>query len=110
MNKICILCNKNKNINCFGINNESWRKDGRENRCKDCLSERSKKYRKDNPGEHYKTQKKYYRKNLIKVHTKEICNNYKISLEEYEKIVLNQNGKCAICGKEETRTRYGKTR
>lgn len=33
---------------------------------------------------------------------------YDISYDEYKEIYNNQNGKCAICGKEESRTRKGR--
>jgi hypothetical protein len=81
---------------------------------------KGKEYRKNNKDKTQKYKKEYTKKNrgiildkqsvyrkkpatkqqILKNHLK---TNYNLTLEQYDKMVLDQNGVCAICGKPETR-------
>lgn len=65
---------------------EKW---GFHSYCKECANKKFKKYRRDNP-EGYKRIK---RKQNLK-------NQYGLTVEDIERMLKNQNYKCAICGKE----------
>lgn len=69
MEKICIKCKENKNINLFSSNEKS--KDKKRNICKKCLNEQSKKYNKKsrlkNKEKIAEGQKKYRKEHAIKL-------------------------------------------
>jgi hypothetical protein len=76
------------------------RKDGTRNLsawCKTCTKEESSRYQKENP---LKVRQWGWRKHVKK--------KYNMTQDDYDQMFLNQNGVCAICGKEEThRNRSG---
>lgn len=82
--KTCTKCGETKTLDCFSKHNLT--KDGVSTQCKVC---RSAKYR-----EQYKTLKKddprYAKGRKLRL-------NYKLSLADYDSLVKNQNGQCAIC-------------
>ena len=57
-----------------------------------------KQYRKDNKN----SLQEYRDKNKIKFNDYLLKRNYNISLEEYNKLFVEQEGKCAICGKHQS--------
>lgn len=69
-------------------------------RCRPCWAAYMKNYNHKNP-EKLKTQRKKYRQTNS---YKNSClkHYYHISLEEYNKLLKQQNNVCAICGKEES--------
>lgn len=74
--KKCSRCKKDKDLNLF--NKNSSRKDGKQHMCKSCESE-------------------YGQENIKRIKNRRRERIYGISPEEYENILLKQNGKCAIC-------------
>src|SRR4030042_4253907 len=82
--KRCSICKQCKTFNYFYESSTS--KNGLVGACKKCLSEQRKEQRKTG---HYD---KVERRNLLK-------NKYGMTLEEYDKILEQQNGVCKICGK-----------
>jgi hypothetical protein len=69
------------------------------NLCKDCSKLRTRKYYRENKDTVLalaKTRQPEYRKNYA------LRTKYKISLEEYNNLCLQQGGKCAICNKPPT--------
>jgi hypothetical protein len=85
MKKICNKCKVPKELDEFYKHPDY--KDGRCGQCKECQNKYSKKYQQENKENHTKNA----RKSRFKI-------KYNISLEEYDKLAISQNNKCAICG------------
>lgn len=81
--KFCSRCNKNKSFDKFHLDTRT--KDGYRSNCKDCRVELSR--------EDYVKDPRRYRDVQLKRH-------YGINIEEYEKLIRDNNGKCAICKRE----------
>ena len=81
MVKICRICKRED------LTDDDFYKNDKTNRCKSCERERKKLERKLKP-------------RTIQDRQSWLKKNYNISLEEYDELLLNQNGKCAICGGE----------
>lgn len=114
--KKCSKCGKEKSINQFGFSRPNVHRVN----CKKCQNEYGKEYRKKNPdfvkkvAENHKEYlkeyrqvkkkerneylKEWYRKNPEKKRAQKYRNRYGIDIEDYEKILKEQNGVCAICG------------
>lgn len=92
--KKCTKCSKNKTLDSF-YKNKNF-KDGRSYYCKDCVK-KDHKIRAEDP-----VRKKDMRNNHLRA-------RYGITIEGYEKLMVLQDGLCAICKKEETQehSRYG---
>lgn len=76
------------------------------------LREKGKVDRKLNPEKYKLRQRKYLKKFRDIISKKRIIRKYKISIQEYDKMFLEQDNKCYICKKEETKinTRGDKNR
>jgi carbamoylphosphate synthase small subunit len=65
-----------------------------------------KKYQKawilKNKDKHTAKSKEWYQKNKDKVRNRLLMKSFGISLDEYNRLFKEQEGKCAICGREET--------
>jgi hypothetical protein len=80
--KICPNCKKNK---CYGdFYKDKSKVDGKSSWCKECL------IKKNGP-----TYKLKMRQNSLK-------KNYNITLEDYDRMLDEQQGLCAMCGRPET--------
>ena len=77
VNRICNECNEEKSFDSFPIDSRS--KNGRRSKCKKCRN-------KQRPN----VQRKYF-----------LAKKFNITEEEYEILLENQNGVCAICGNKE---------
>jgi len=66
---------------------------------KDKRKEQQKEYRLKNTDK----IKEYELKNKDKRKERKLIRNYHITQEQYNQMLISQDGKCAICGKEETR-------
>ena len=107
--KECYQCHKVKILSDFYKTSES--KDGLDYNCKSCQRKNSKnsrykKYRVEYRKNHKEEEKKRYIKNRRKrkLYQRELqlkC-SYGITLEQYNQLILHQNGKCAICNNKET--------
>lgn len=82
MNRKCKKCGEVKDIEEFVTNKTC--KEGKAHTCKVCDAKRRKKHREDNPDMFRDTTYKYL---------------YGISLEDYNTMFKEQEGKCAGCGK-----------
>lgn len=89
--KICAQCKQEKDESEFYKRTAS--PDGLHYRCKKCLSEKEKKDKKAKKA--YETAKRAdaRKESSLKRH-------YNISLGEFEVMLANQSGVCAICGRE----------
>lgn len=93
MNRICINCNKNKDLSCF------WpRKTGISDVCRECKREKRR--------QKYKVLSPEYKKNMILQH------KFGITLDNYNSMLSKQNQACDICKKPEFLLDYqtGKTK
>lgn len=80
-----------------------------EQRCKPCISEvRKLKYAEDRAGNAAK-KRKYTQANPDKIKDIKLKQTYGIGLEDYNHMLAQQNGVCAICKRPETAVWRGKT-
>lgn len=117
--KVCTKCRLELPLNKFSKNKK--RNDGLESICKNCknkymqkwyknnkelVSNYNKKYRKINSFELNKKNKEWCDKNVEAIkkyrHEQDIKFLYGITREQYNQMLEQQNGVCAICGKEES--------
>ena len=66
---------------------------GRNGQCKLCKKLHRETFKTNHPN----YRQEYRQKNKQKLRTEHISLRYGISLEEYQKKLINQNGRCAIC-------------
>lgn len=108
--KKCTRCKVEKDLINFGINKKT--KDGFEYQCKPCRKEVTEKWKSKNrerireldrqwrlkhPG-YGKEQKKEYREtHKLQLKNAALINNFGITLQEYNKLLREQNYSCAIC-------------
>lgn len=79
--RLCTTCGQRKSFSEFSKSKPSA--DGRNSKCKEC----SKKY-----------AKRYYRSNQQRRREQWLQSEYDLSLEKYNEMHEQQDGKCAICG------------
>jgi len=97
--QICIHCNQEKLLSDFSF---------REKRntyytiCKKCIKIYHIKWYKQN----YLRIKKLHQKNLKQIKNCVLKKRFGITLEQFNQILEEQNGVCAICGQEETRIQH----
>lgn len=98
----CIGCRKNRTIDNFHKMKRSKR--GYGSRCKDCANLYKREYRKKNPEkfQEYYNRERQRDLNYERYRDSYYKYSYGITLEEYDKLMILQNNKCAICLKSET--------
>lgn len=122
--KVCTKCNVEKDLSEFNKNSNTF--DGLSNWCKSCDRAHSREYRqahlaerqqkeaeykrahsdedKARAREYYHKHKKDYQSYIKRnphVHWRSnLKRNYQITPEDYERILVIQGGKCAICGRD----------
>ena len=94
--KKCPCCLKNKTKGMF--NKSKNRKDGLDVYCRQCVKAKHKKYYESNPDKFKKKRKerKRYTKNI------QLFKKYGITLDTYERMLVEQDNLCKICNKKET--------
>ena len=113
--KKCCICKKTKAITEFYKNR--CKKDGLQGYCEICSVISCTRHRLKNP-EYYKVYrkkrwqkhkerlsavaKKWYKKNPELVTKYNLKKDYGITPKDYDKMLAEQNGRCAICGNPET--------
>ena len=94
--KICKTCRVEKLLSEFnikhGTKNLSYR-----NECKDCEHKWKAEHYKTISVKERKKRKVYYKNNLERSHGWYLNGKFGISREDYEKMLANQNNRCAIC-------------
>jgi hypothetical protein len=99
LTKICSKCKKE--ISTEEFNNNRSTTDGKHPYCKTCRKSDDKKHYEKNRQASRDRNKKWVKKNPEKHKESQLRGNlkgkYGISLEEYEKKLIVQNGVCAIC-------------
>lgn len=91
---MCSKCKIEQPTNCFGKNNN--KNSGYRGWCKTCENKQSKAYVQNNPDK---------RKDIMK--DSRLNKNYGITLEQYNKILKDQENKCAICGESDPNHQNG---
>ena len=86
--KYCFKCEDMYPIDCF--NKHKGTKDGYQTQCRECIKEQRQKWASNNP------EKRRKRK---------LWTKYRMTTEDYNKLMEDQNGKCKICGTKETRNK-----
>jgi hypothetical protein len=89
--KLCIECQSEKDLS--GFHRNSARKDGLSSRCKPCENTRMRAYQ---------TQWKLSNPKKWKMHQDKarIKYRYGLLMDEYNELLLSQDGKCAVCDTE----------
>ena len=82
--KTCSSCSEEKSLDLFY--NYTKSKDGKFRQCKDCQKDSVRRYKKK-MGKAYYERERYYKWKAT----------YGLSKEEYEEMLNEQDGKCAIC-------------
>ena len=104
--KFCSRCKTNKNSNEFYTNTS--RKDGLGTYCINCQNEYSRK-RYASP-EKYKQRKMSQNENKIKrkISSRKwyLKSTYNLTIEQYNKMLIDQSGRCDICETQITHDRY----
>ena len=116
------FCNSCKTWHpCSNFHKQSRAKDGLQSRCKDCdkvfhharylkdkekINVQTKAWKENNKEKIEKTRIEWTNKNKDKVktyqRTSNLRKNFGIEIEEYEQMLADQNGVCAVCGQPET--------
>ena len=106
MTKICNKCGLEKELLEYSPAQRG--KFGGRGDCKECTNKRMIKYRKEHPevSKKWRTKNKDYYKNWWKENKDRqkdynLQKKFGITLNDYNKILSEQNGLCAICGKKE---------
>lgn len=99
MNKVCIKCDMDKPLTDFHKNKQN--RDGLSHQCKKCKCEVAKQHRLANPERYKERAADYYQRNKSEVKRKtrnySLKKKYGISGPDYDHILAEQNGLCAIC-------------
>ena len=93
--KICKICRIEKSLSEFHIRQGTK---NHRSECKDCEREWKAKHYKTIAVKERKKRKVYYKNNLDRSHGWYLKGKFGIGREDYERMLAEQDGKCAICG------------
>lgn len=94
---------KNRNKEQHIATSKRWKKENREH-----YLEWQRQDREKDPEKYRKWSRELKSKNRKKIRKQEICRIHGLKLDQYEQMIIDQENKCYICGKEEqTRGRGG---
>ncbi len=113
--KFCKQCGSTKPLRDFYYNPKG--KDGVQSCCKMCLNARSKAWAEENRDRRRKTNREYKRKlrelyperEARRQRESKLPSMYGITGDQYNELLIAQDGLCRICGKQETKIRHGRT-
>lgn len=97
--KICTQCKQTKPIEEFYLFRKNAQR--RRNECSVCSNKQSMEYRNKNKERCNGTQRRYYANNKHVAIAQNLRRYYGMTIEQYDKLYADQNGKCAICEKAE---------
>jgi len=98
--KQCSKCGEQKPLDQF--HRDSKRKDGRHGHCKTCVLARVSKYRADNLDKVRAAQRLSKKRRPDVYRNKNLKYQYGITLDDYNRMLVQQNHTCAICHQPET--------
>ena len=98
--KRCHGCNTDKEKSEFSKNKN--RKDGLGTQCKKCISDSHKKWYAKNLKEKRKQNLSWYHNNPDRVRDNHLRYKFNITLDDYDRMYREQDGKCALCKKPES--------
>jgi hypothetical protein len=117
--KKCTKCGDDKALDQFYSYKSGPRAGSLYGECKDCHFVRTEKWRKNNRNKSCQYTKAHRDKLKEKMSKEEwsefhrevnLMQKFGLTLEDYDLMLEEQNGVCAICGEEETSIRLGKTK
>lgn len=100
--KFCIGCEKELEFSKYGKDNS--KKNGLTHRCVECKNREYRKWAKTEKGKN--NSKRKYQNNKPKHRNWELKRLFGITLEDYNKMLLEQNEVCAICNQKEMNKKY----
>ena len=104
MTKQCVKCKEIKDLDKFVKRND--RKSGIGSICKMCVNERCKLWNKRNRDRVLARARELYKQNDgMGSKNSQLKRMYGITLDQYNKMLVDQSNKCAICGKEQLKYR-----
>lgn len=100
--KICNTCKVSKPLSEYHKDRKAA--DGYSYRCKSCAKEASKKWKLENPERYKESMKACWEKNRAAYYNthndRQLMVKYKLTREEYNKMLAETNGSCPICSRE----------
>jgi hypothetical protein len=93
--KHCNWCNSDLDISAFGKNKS--KKDGLTSYCRSCVNAYNREHSRKNPQILLKSKNQYH-SNKRKYRDWELKRIFGITIEDYERMLSEQKGVCAICG------------
>jgi len=93
--KQCIVCLQQLTLESFYL--DKSKKCGKSSTCKECSKKRTSLWQKNNPERHRANVTRYQRANPEKMQDYNRKYEFGIPLGEYDRMLVEQNGVCAIC-------------
>jgi len=103
--KQCTKCGETKPVEAFS--RASQKRHGRDSHCKQCRADYQREYRRKNPQRNRDSSKRWRDANKAryqKHNRKQGLKKYGLDQEAFDKLLREQDGRCAICRKASDRT------